>query len=163
MSHAGTPQPIDPDVDLHAAAQVRERTRGQGPVLAVIAAGGSLGALARYGLARAWPAVAGGFPWATFVINVTGSFLIGLLMVAVTEIWVAPRLVRPFLGVGILGGFTTFSTYANDTRALLRPDSVGTAFAYLGGTLAAALPATLIAMRLMRMIYAAARNRQVRR
>jgi CrcB protein len=157
------PQPIDPDVDLHAAAQAQERTRGQGPVLAVVAVGGSVGALARYGLARAWPAAAGGFPWATFVTNVTGCFLIGLLMVAVTEIWVAPRLVRPFLGVGILGGFTTFSTYANDTRVLLRPGSVGTAFAYLGGTLVAALLATLIAVRLMRTIYAAARNRQVRR
>jgi CrcB protein len=155
--------PIDPGIGLPVPAPRREpeqrREPGQGPVLAVIAAGGSLGALARYGLARMWPTPAGGFPWATFVTNVAGCFLIGVLMVAVTEIFVAHRLVRPFLGVGILGGFTTFSTYANETRALLQPDTVGRAFAYLGGTLCCALLATLVAVRTTRAAYAAARRR----
>jgi len=137
-------EPLDPDVDLRDPVQQRELVRHHASVLGVIALGGGLGALARYGLAQAAPAVPGGFPWATFWTNVAGCFLIGVLMVLVTEAWSAHRLVRPFLGVGILGGFTTFSTYAVETRNLLRPDTVPLAFLYLGGTLVAALLAVLL-------------------
>ncbi|WP_200862919.1 fluoride efflux transporter CrcB [Amycolatopsis orientalis] len=118
----------------------------------MIALGGGLGALARYGLAQALPAAPGGFPWATFWTNVAGCFLIGVLMVLVTEAWSAHRLVRPFLGVGVLGGFTTFSTYAVEARNLLRPDTVPLAFAYLGGTLAAALLAVLLGHAITRKL-----------
>ncbi|MFE6857683.1 fluoride efflux transporter CrcB [Nocardia sp. NPDC057668] len=149
----GEPLPIDPDFDATDAGQKREISGTHGAVLAVIAAGGALGALSRYGLTLVWPAPAGGFPWAIFVINVVGSFLLGVLMVVITEIRPAHPLVRPFLGVGILGGFTTFSTYANDIRALLNPDTVVTAAAYLIGTLTAALTATACALILTR--YAA--------
>ena len=110
-------------------------------MVAVIAAGGLTGALARYGLVRAWPAPAGGFPWATFVINVFGCLLIGVLSVLVSEVWAAHRLVRPFLGTGLLGGFTTFSGYAEQTRALLAAGRAAVAFGYLGGTVGAALVA----------------------
>nr|WP_199841194.1 fluoride efflux transporter CrcB [Amycolatopsis sp. AA4] len=118
----------------------------------MIALGGGLGALARYGLAQALPAAPGGFPWATFWTNVAGCFLIGVLMVLVTEAWSAHRLVRPFLGVGILGGFTTFSTYAVEARNLLRPDTVPLAFGYLGGTLVAALLAVLLGHAITRKL-----------
>lgn len=117
--------------------------RGHGAVLGVVAVGGGLGTLARYGLGRLWPTPPGGFPWATFTINVLGCFLIGVLMVLITEVWSAHRLIRPFLGVGVLGGFTTFSTYTVDTRGLLQPGTVGVAFAYLAGTLLAALLAVI--------------------
>ncbi|MEC3958368.1 fluoride efflux transporter CrcB [Nocardia sp. CDC153] len=151
-------EPVDPDIDVHDPVQRRELSRSHGAILAVISVGGAIGALARYGLAQLWPTPAGGFPWATFITNVIGCFLIGILMVAVTEIWVAHPLVRPFLGVGILGGFTTFSTYANDTRALLRPDTIVTAFVYFGVTLLCALLATLVAVRLARWAYEATRR-----
>lgn len=131
--------PIDPDVDLRVAAQRRELRRGHAPVLGVIAVGGGLGALARYGLAQALPTRPGHFPWGTFTTNVLGCLLIGVLMVLITEVWSAHRLVRPFLGVGILGGFTTFSTYAVETRGLLHPGAVELAFTYLAGTLIAAM------------------------
>lgn len=108
-------------------------------VLGAVAAGGGLGALARYGLSRALPTAPGHFPLATFVINVVGCALIGVLMVLVTETRPAHPLVRPFLGVGVLGGFTTFSSYANEVRGLLRPGTVPMAVAYLGGTLACAV------------------------
>jgi fluoride exporter len=117
--------------------------RHHGPVLGVIALGGGLGALARYGLAQLLPTPPGQFPWATFIANVLGCLLIGVLMVLVTEVWAAHRLVRPFLGVGVLGGFTTFSTYAVEIHTLLRPGTVGVAFAYLAGTLVAAMLAVL--------------------
>jgi CrcB protein len=144
--------PVDPDVDLRVPAQRGELVHHHGSVLGVIALGGGLGALARYGLAQLWPTPPGGFPLATFATNVAGCLLIGVLMVLVTEVWSAHRLVRPFLGVGVLGGFTTFSTYAVEFHGLLRPGTVGPAFAYLAGTLVAALLATLAGTWLTRVV-----------
>lgn len=144
------PEPVDPDVDVHVEAQRGELARTHGAVLGVIAVGGAIGAVARYGVGQALPTHAGAFPWGTFLINVVGCFLIGVLMVLVTETWSAHRLVRPFLGVGVLGGFTTFSTYANEIRGLLRPGTVGLAFAYLAGTLVCALLAVLAGVWLTR-------------
>ncbi|NYI88787.1 CrcB protein [Amycolatopsis endophytica] len=126
--------------------------RSQLPVVAAVAAGGGLGALARYALIHVWPATPGHFPWATFVTNVLGCLLIGVLMVLITEVRVAHRLVRPFLGVGVLGGFTTFSTYTVEFHGLLTPGSVGVAFAYLGGTLVAAMLAVLAGAALTRRL-----------
>ena len=68
-----------------------------------------------------------------------GSLLIGILMVLVVEVWEAHPLVRPFLGVGIFGGFTTFSTYVVDVQRLVDAGAAGTALAYLAATLAADL------------------------
>jgi CrcB protein len=135
-----TDRVIDPDIDLHVPARRREfSTR----VLSVIAAGGALGSLARYGISRWLPTVPGHFPWGTFLINLAGCFCIGVLMVLITEMWSAHPLLRPFLGVGVLGGFTTFSTYANEVRGLLRPGLLPVAFGYLGGTMIGALLAAI--------------------
>ena len=76
--------PIDSDIDLDIPAQ---RVETHWPVVVSVSAGGVLGALARYGIGQAWPTAAGGFPWATFVINVTGCLLIGALMVLVTDLF----------------------------------------------------------------------------
>ncbi|MGB3442114.1 MAG: fluoride efflux transporter CrcB [Actinophytocola sp.] len=141
-------EPIDPDADPRVPA------RAHLPVLCVIALGGGLGALARYGLSVALPTPPGHFPLATFVTNVAGCFLIGVLMVLVTDVWAAHRLTRPFLGVGFLGGFTTFSTYAVEIHGLLRPGTVGTAFLYLGGTLVCAMLAVLAGVRSTRWAVA---------
>ena len=137
--------------------RTRRAARSQAPVLAVIAVGGGLGALARYGLALELPTRPGQFPWGTFVTNVTGCFLIGVLMVLITEVWSAHRLVRPFLGVGFLGGYTTFSTYAVETRGLLAPGEVLSAFAYLAGTLMAAMVAVILAVWFTRKLTGAVR------
>ncbi|MCM1975813.1 MULTISPECIES: fluoride efflux transporter CrcB [unclassified Streptomyces] len=115
--------------------------RGQGPVVAAVALGGALGATARYALTLWWPLEPGGFPWATFWTNAVGCAVIGVFMVLITDVWAAHRLLRPFFGTGVLGGFTTFSTYAVDTRRLLAGGHPGTAFAYLLATLLAALTA----------------------
>jgi CrcB protein len=112
-----------------------------GLVLAVIALGGVIGSLARYGLAEGFPHAVGSFPWATFATNVAGCFLIGILLALLTPL--SHPLLRPFLGTGILGGFTTFSTFAVDTDKLL-PDHAVLALAYFFGTLAAALLATVL-------------------
>ncbi|MEP7022238.1 MAG: CrcB family protein [Actinomycetota bacterium] len=120
--------------------------------LAVIAAGGAAGALARYGLSAAFPHPAGAFDWATLGINVSGCALIGALMVAITEVWQAHQLVRPFLVVGMLGGFTTFSTYIVDIERSLDAGAAASALAYLALTLMAALIAVCAGIAGMRLI-----------
>ncbi len=134
---------LDPDsataaVDLHVASQ-RSKARPRLDVLAVIAGGGVLGAEARYGVSVMVPHAPTTFPWSTLLINAAGCVLIGVLMVVITEVTTPHRLARPFLGVGVLGGFTTFSTYAVDAQQLLVGQRPGTALAYLGGTVVAAL------------------------
>ncbi|MFF7363795.1 fluoride efflux transporter CrcB [Streptomyces sp. NPDC008125] len=109
-------------------------------VLGVVAAGGVIGALARYAATLARPAAVGAFPWTTFLVNAVGCALIGVLMVLTVERSVVERpLVRPFLGVGVLGGFTTFSTYAADVSKLLARQEVPTAMVYAAGTVVVAL------------------------
>jgi CrcB protein len=144
--------PADSDVDLRVPLQRAELPRAPWAVLGAISAGGALGASARYGLGVAVPAGPTGFPWATFGINVSGCLLIGVLMVCVTQLWPARRLVRPFLGVGVLGGFTTFSTYVVEIQHLLSAGAVVTALAYLAGTVAAALPATWLGLAATRWL-----------
>ncbi|MGW6587309.1 MULTISPECIES: fluoride efflux transporter FluC [Streptomyces] len=112
----------------------------QGRVLAAVASGGALGALARYGALVLWPTPGHGFPWTVFVVNVTGCALIGVLMVLTVERGrITHPLVRPFLGVGVLGGYTTFSTYAADVSGLLVRQEIAVAMAYTVATAVAAL------------------------
>lgn len=135
--------PTDPDVDLRIARQRTEIRRPWG-ILGAIAAGGALGSLARYGISVWFPAGPAGFPWAVFSVNVAGCLLIGVLMTLVTEVSPMQRLIRPFFGVGVLGGFTTFSTYAVDSHRLLDANAPGAALAYLAGTPVAALVAVAV-------------------
>lgn len=111
----------------------------------MIALGGMIGATARYEVGVGWPVAAGHFPWATFSVNVLGCGLIGILIVVVSDVWAGQRLLRPFLGTGVLGGFTTFSTYAVDARGLLAEGHVVAGIGYLLGTLLAALLAVQLA------------------
>ncbi|MEZ0092890.1 CrcB family protein [Streptacidiphilus sp. EB129] len=121
-------------------------------VLGVIALGGGLGSVARYGLARLWPTPAGTFPWATFTTNVSGSLALGALMVYVLEVWPPSRYRRPFLGVGILGGFTTFSTSMLETRGLLAARQFSLADSYALGSLVAGLAAVWTGVALARLV-----------
>lgn len=134
---------IDPDVDLSVPAQRAETAgREKWKVLGAIAAGGALGASARYAALLLWPAAEGAFPWAVLGVNVTGCALIGVVMVLISERGVVTHpLVRPFLGVGVLGGFTTFSTYAADVSKLLVRQEALTAMAYAVVTVVGALGA----------------------
>ena len=134
---------IDPDVDVHVPGQRRELWDHPAAVLGSISAGGVAGALARYGLSEAFPHASGGWPWTTWGINVGGCLLIGVLMVLISEVWTGQRLLRPFLGVGVLGGFTTFSTAIVDVQRLIAAGSAGLGLAYLVGTVAAALAAVV--------------------
>ena len=112
-------------------------------LLLAVAAGGVVGALARWGLTEAWPADADGFPWATFAINVSGSFLLALL--PAFAIVRQRRALAAALGPGVLGGFTTLSAYSEQARALLAAGRTGVALTYLIGTLACCLVAVAVA------------------
>jgi fluoride exporter len=139
--------PVDPDVDP------RDPPAGA-DVLAVIALGGALGSLARWGLGEAAGTPAGAVPWATVVENVSGSLALGVLMVLVAERWPGSRCLRPFAGVGLLGGWTTFSAYALDARTLLAHDRIAAAVLYVGGSLVLGLLALVVGLRLTRRALA---------
>ncbi|MEV5508200.1 fluoride efflux transporter CrcB [Streptomyces orinoci] len=141
---------VDPDIGLPPAEHRRRARREQWPVVCAVSVGGAAGAAARYGMSLLWPTPAGAFPWTTFVINVAGCAVIGVFMVVITEVWAAHRLVRPFFGTGILGGFTTFSTYAVDIQRLVQSGHAATALAYLALTMVCALTAVWTAAALTR-------------
>ncbi len=103
-------------------------------VLAAVAAGGVLGAEARFGLGVLLPHAPGAWPWATLLVNASGCVLIGVLMVLLTERAGAHPLARPFLGVGVLGGYTTFSTYAVEVLQLHDGGRTAEALGYLAAT-----------------------------
>jgi CrcB protein len=128
-----------------------EATRELG-ILAVIALGGGLGSVARYLVAQAIPAKAGHFPWATFVTNLSGCFALGLLMVLVLDVWPPRRYIRPFFGIGFLGGYTTFSTFAVELRALGAHGAWSLADAYALNSLVGGLAAVWIGMTIARLI-----------
>ncbi|WP_159941770.1 MULTISPECIES: CrcB family protein [unclassified Nocardiopsis] len=135
------------------------RRRGNADVLLAVALGGAVGGTARHALTLLVPHDGTGFPWATFTENVAGCLAIGALMVVITEMVTPHRLLRPFLGVGVLGGFTTFSAYAVDALSLVEGGAPLTALAYLAATLLAALAAVRAGAVLAR---AAARHRRTR-
>ncbi|MDM4718976.1 CrcB family protein [Micromonospora sp. WMMA1363] len=129
---------VDADVDLRVPADRAELTAHPVTVLGAVAAGGALGALGRAGLSAALPHDPAGFPWPTLTVNLSGCLLIGVLMAVLTRRG-GPALTRPFLGVGVLGGYTTFSTYAVEAQQLVVAGAPATALAYLAATLAGAV------------------------
>ncbi|MGW9450600.1 fluoride efflux transporter CrcB [Streptomyces sp. NPDC055632] len=137
-------EPVDPDVtpaDVRRRRASRRARHGTLAVVAVVAVGGSLGALARFGASLLWPTPTGAFPWTTLTVNAAGCLVIGVLLVAVTEVFTAHPLLRPFFGTGFLGGFTTFSTYCVDIERLVDAGRATTALTYLVATVAAATAA----------------------
>ncbi len=101
--------------------------------LLMVACGGALGASLRYGLARALAGYAA-YPWATQLANVGGSFCIGLAIVLVTGRWGAGHPAHAFVIVGLLGGFTTFSSFSLETVRLVEQGRAGVAAVYVIGS-----------------------------
>ena len=118
-----------------------------------IAVAGACGALARYGLegvvSRRWP---GAFPWGTFVVNISGAFLIGLVFVLLTERVSVDPWVRSSITIGFLGAYTTFSTLSFESYRLLEDGAIGLALANTLGSLAAGLGAVYLGVAAGRAI-----------
>lgn len=120
--------------------------------LGLVFVGGVCGGLLRYAISLAWPPATDTFPWATFSINTSGAFALGLLLVVLAERLPRNRFARPLLGTGLIGAFTTFSSVMTATDELAAHGHGRTALAYLLGSLAAALGAVWVAMVLGRRL-----------
>jgi CrcB protein len=137
------------DEELASSAVTARRHHGSGPGaadLTAIAVGGGVGSLLRDLLSAAFPAGAG-FPWAIFAVNVSGCFCLGVLLVYLLDVWPPRRLLRPFLAVGLIGGYTTFSTYAGGVVILLTGGATALAAAYALTSVLAALVAVWAGMK----------------
>ena len=121
-------------------------------VILVVAAGGLLGAPARYGVGQLLPPDKDGFPWSTFLINVSGALLLGVLVELLRERFPPNRYARAFFGTGFLGAYTTFSTYMAETVLLAKDGYVARATAYLLGSLVAGLFAAWLGIVIGRII-----------
>jgi fluoride exporter len=134
--------PVDPDTP---EASWRGG-RVQVDVAAGVAAGGALGAPARYGVGLLVPTAPGGFPWGTFAVNLTGSFALSALVVLIVERLAEgtrlARYLRPVVGVGFLGAYTTYSTYAVEVDSTVRDRHPALAAGYAVATLVAGFAAT---------------------
>jgi CrcB protein len=113
---------------------------------AAIFAGGMLGALARVGIGEAFPHAAAAWPWTTFGVNLLGAFVLG---------WVVTRLPpgsyrRPFLGIGVCGALTTFSTFQLELLRMLDGGRWALALVYAAASMAGGLAAVRLGMRLAR-------------
>jgi CrcB protein len=118
-----------------------------------IAVAGALGALSRYALEGFVSNRTGGaFPWGTFVVNVSGAFVLGLIFTLLTERWTADPWLRSTLTIGFLGAYTTFSTLMFESYRLLEDGAVGQAFANLLGSCAAGLAAVYLGTVLGRVL-----------
>jgi CrcB protein len=115
--------------DRVAAAARTRFTVGQMRIVAIVA-GGAVGALARGGLAEAVPHREGTWPWATFVVNLAGAFVLGWLLTRLAERTAPSRYWRPLLGTGFCGALTTFSTFQVETFELARDGHAALAVVY---------------------------------
>lgn len=118
-----------------------------------VAAGGALGASARYATNVATMRLIGsGFPWATVVVNVLGSFLMGVIVVTLAH--KGGMRLAPFLMTGVLGGFTTFSAFSLDALTLWERGQPGLAFGYVAGSVVLSLAAIVAGMVATRWVFA---------
>lgn len=122
-----------------------------------IAAGGALGALARHFLAG-WVSglPGGGFPWGILVVNILGSFLMGVLVETVARVGAPFAEARAFLAVGVLGAFTTFSTFSLDTVLLIERGQLLAAGGYVLASVVLAVGGLYLGLMLMRLVLAGA-------
>ena len=120
--------------------------------LGIIGLGGALGAMLRFVLGNSLTKVLGGnWPYGTFVINLAGCFLMGVLMTIIVERGLLPPIWRMFLCVGLLGGFTTFSSFGFEGFTLLVEGRLVESIFYIGGSLICGLMAVTMGVIAARM------------
>jgi CrcB protein len=124
--------------------------RIDGRELAAVFAGGFVGAVARAEVGEALPYEPGHWPWATFLVNVLGALLLGYFTTRLQERLPPSAYRRPFLGTGICGGLTTFSTMQLELLQMLDADRVGLALGYAAASVAAGFAAVALATNLVR-------------
>ena len=120
--------------------------------LAAIFCGGIVGALARTALAQAFPDSAHTWPWAIFAINVVGAFLLGYFVTRLAERLPTSAYRRPFLGTGVCGALTTFSTVQLELYKMTRAHEWALAVGYAAATVVAGFAAVTLATALVRRV-----------
>lgn len=123
-------------------------------MLAAIALGGFAGGEARYLLGLAFPTAHATFPATIFAINISGSFILALLLVLILEVWPPTKYLRPLFCTGFCGAYTTFSTWMVDTDKLISAGRYGVAAANVFGSLFAGLAATTLGLAVGRALVA---------
>lgn len=146
------PLPVDSDVDWEPVAGTQARPHLAPAVIGSVFVGGCAGGSARYGLTVALPAGTSDWPWATLFANIGGAFLLGLLLVLVLEVWTDRTLLRPLLGTGFCGGFTTMSSVVVTTDRWLADGSGVRAFGYLAVSVLAGLAAVFAGLLVGRAV-----------
>lgn len=119
-------------------------------MVAAVAAGGALGASLRAAVLAAFPSAEGGFPVATFVENVTGAFLLAALLTLLAGRWPTNRYATPLLGTGLLGAYTTFSSFAVELGVLLAAGWWRVALGYAVATMVVGVAAAFLGVALTR-------------
>jgi CrcB protein len=115
--------------------------------------GGGLGAMIRHGINMGTPRLLGsGFPWSTFLINISGSLIMGLVAGWFAFRGDAPQAWRLFLTTGILGGYTTFSAFSLDTALLYERGEIGLAAAYVVGSVALSIAGLFAGLWIVRAL-----------
>ncbi|MGY2083435.1 fluoride efflux transporter CrcB [Blastococcus sp. SYSU DS0539] len=114
------------------------------------ALGGALGSLARWGLAEALPSSPAGWPWPTLSVNLTGCLLLGALLALLAVRSPEPAWVRPFLGVGVLGGYTTYSAFAVEVVRLVDGGAPVPAVGYVLASVVGGVAAVVLGAHLVR-------------
>ena len=123
------------------------------PVTLAVALGGALGATARYGLDRLIERRSFSvFPWSTFAINLSGCFAIGVIVAALVDRHHTPLWLRVGLVLGVVGGYTTFSTYAQESLDLLEEGRLLLALAYVAGSASLGIVAVYAGTRVGRLL-----------
>ncbi len=125
-----------------------------GMVLA-IAAGGAVGSVARYGT-MVWMGrwLGTGFPYGTLIVNLVGGLIMGVLVELMALVWSPSETMRAFLTVGILGGFTTFSTFSLDSWFLIQRGDVALGALYIVASVILSIGALVAGLYLTRMVVA---------
>ena len=124
-------------------------------MLLAVAAGGAVGAVGRYLVVSAVGHIFGtGFPLGTIVVNVVGSFFLGALIEALALVWSPSPELRAMVVVGVLGAFTTFSTFSMDVVLLYERGALGQAALYIGASVILSIGAFFLGLSLLRSALA---------
>jgi fluoride exporter len=154
---------ITPEIDMRGEGDIyrfdrRRRARQvQGVIVVALACGGVFGALCRYAISLAIPTETGEFPWSTFLINLSGSAVLGFVLILLIEQFPRGRLARPVIGTGIIGAYTTFSTFEVDTVELIRDGHVASAVTYMTASVVGGLLFVWLGMATARLVLRAER------
>lgn len=123
------------------------------PVVVYVAAGGAVGAVGRYGIDRLTGLLLGhGFPYSTLIVNIFGSFLLGVVIETSALVWSPSPELRAMVVIGLLGAFTTFSAFSLDAITLMTRGEAGAALAYIGSSVVLSIGALWAGMHLTRAV-----------